>query len=157
VPGMEDNYVLNELKVLKQRMDDLYSRSFEEGEPEEQEACEDLQTWQPSMDIIESETQWVVAVDLPGVSVDDLKVEINDGHLSVEGERKSSFAGGSFRFSQAERPFGKFFRKLPLPQNVKEEDIEAEFKGGVLTVTAQREHGFSACSQKIRVQPSDSE
>jgi len=91
--------------------------------------------WTPRLDIFERDGLFVLRADLPGMTKDDVKIEVNDGVLAIEGERKTDFKeekGGVYRM---ERAYGTFFRAVPLPEAVKPELVKATFKDGVLEVT----------------------
>jgi HSP20 family protein len=92
--------------------------------------------WIPSVDVFEKDGNLVVRADLPGLTKDDVKVEVTDGAITVQGERKKEVEEereGRYRF---ERAYGSFYRAVPLPEGVKPDQVNATFKNGVLEVTA---------------------
>jgi HSP20 family protein len=91
-------------------------------------------TWLPALDVWETDSEVVLALDLPGVSEDKVTVEVDDGVLNISGEREREIEQEGDHFYRFERRFGSFSRSVTLPQGVKEADIKAEFTNGVLEV-----------------------
>jgi HSP20 family protein len=88
----------------------------------------------PSMDLTETDTQYVLKADLPGVSEDDVSIELDDNVLTVSGERKSEREEKKEGYHRVERSFGHFGRSLTLPDGVDADAIAATFDKGVLEV-----------------------
>src|ERR1700754_4633327 len=81
----------------------------------------------PSMDLAESETHYVLRADLPGLSRDDVSIELAENVLTVSGERKSEHEEKKEGFHRVERSFGRFSRSLTLPEGVDADAISATF------------------------------
>jgi HSP20 family protein len=94
--------------------------------------------WMPLTDIKEDKDNYYVMLDLPGVSKDDVKVSYSNGQLSVSGERKQEKETKDSKFQRVERVFGRYYRSFTLPQKIKEDKIEAEFKDGQLNITVPK-------------------
>ena len=90
--------------------------------------------WAPAVDIQETDGEYVIKADLPEVKKDDVKVEFEDGVLTVQGERKQEKEEKGKRFHKIEREYGKFVRRFALPTEVDAARVSAEFKEGVLNV-----------------------
>ena len=90
--------------------------------------------WAPAVDIQETDGEYVIKADLPEVKKDDVKVEFEDGVLTVQGERKQEKEEKGKRFHKVERAYGKFVRRFALPTEVDPVKVSAEFKEGVLNV-----------------------
>jgi HSP20 family protein len=90
--------------------------------------------WIPAMDLAETEDQLVLRADLPGISEEDVNIEVKDGVLTVSGERKAEHEEKSEGFYRVERAFGGFSRSLTLPRDVDAGAIDAGFDRGVLEV-----------------------
>jgi HSP20 family protein len=91
--------------------------------------------YMPEIDLFERDGKLVVRADLPGMTKDDVHVDITENTIRIEGERKyehESNEGGVYR---SERSYGKFCRDLPIPEGVKTDNAAAIFKDGVLEVT----------------------
>jgi HSP20 family protein len=90
--------------------------------------------WVPAMDLVETDEHLVLRGDLPGLSEDDVEIEVEDGVLTISGERKTEHEEKSEGFHRVERASGRFSRSLSLPQGTDAETIEAGFEDGVLEV-----------------------
>ena len=89
--------------------------------------------WAPAVDISENEHQYLIELELPAVASGDVSVSVEKGVLNVSGERAAR-AGDKGKPVRRERRYGKFSRAFRLPENVNEEQIQATFRDGVLTV-----------------------
>jgi HSP20 family protein len=90
--------------------------------------------WVPPMDLVEAEDHFVLKADLPGLGEGDVKIEVQDGTLSISGERKAEHEQREKGWYRIERSFGSFSRSLTLPDGVDADRIEASFANGVLDV-----------------------
>jgi HSP20 family protein len=90
--------------------------------------------WVPPVDLVEAEDHFVLKADLPGLTQDDVSIEVQDGTLSISGERKAEHEERERGWYRIERAFGSFSRSLTLPDGVDPNGIKAEFRDGVLEV-----------------------
>ena len=90
--------------------------------------------WVPPMDLVEAEDHFVLKADLPGLSEDDVAIEIQDGTLKISGERKAEHEEREKGWYRVERAFGSFARSLSLPDGINADAVSAEFDRGVLEV-----------------------
>jgi HSP20 family protein len=90
--------------------------------------------WNPAVDIQETDNEFVLKADLPDVKKDDVRVALENGVLTVEGERNREKEEKGKRFHRVERAYGKFVRHFTLPTEVDTPNVKAEFKDGVLNV-----------------------
>ena len=90
--------------------------------------------WVPPMDLVEAEDHFVLKADLPGLTEADVSIEVQDGTLTISGERTAEHEQREKGWYRIERPFGSFNRSLTLPDGVEPDRIEASFKDGVLEV-----------------------
>jgi HSP20 family protein len=90
--------------------------------------------WIPELEVFERDGRFIVRADLPGLKKDDVKINIQDNLLILEGERKVEDEVKKDGFHRTERTYGSFFRSLPLPEGVELDKIQATFKDGVLEV-----------------------
>jgi len=91
--------------------------------------------WHPRADIAETEKAFIVKVELPEVEKKDIDISVNQGLLTIRGERKREKEEKSKRFHRIERSFGSFSRSFRFPNDIEEDKIEANFKDGVLQIT----------------------
>lgn len=91
--------------------------------------------WSPNIDVRERENTLVVSADLPGLTKDDVHVEVTDEGLAIRGERKREHEERRQGYYHSERSYGAFRRVIPLPEGVNAEQAKAQFKDGVLEVT----------------------
>jgi HSP20 family protein len=97
-----------------------------------------FETWSPRTDFIENDKEFKVHLDLPGMTKNDIKVNFQDGRLSISGERKQAAENEKDDYIRRERYYGSFYRTFTLPEAVKEDKIKATFKDGVLWVTVPK-------------------
>ena len=90
--------------------------------------------WVPALDVWETDDALVYAFDLPGIPEDKISIELEDNVLTVSAERERTQEVQDERFYRYERRFGTFQRAITLPQGVKEDDVKADFKDGVLEI-----------------------
>jgi len=90
--------------------------------------------WTPLVDIIEDENEWVVKADLPEVKKEDVKVTVENGVLTITGERKFEKEEKDKKYHRIERSYGNFLRSFTLPDLADGSKVTAEFKDGVLKV-----------------------
>jgi HSP20 family protein len=120
---------LRELTTLQNEMNRLFNSAFDAPSGDGP-----LRRWMPAMDLVETEDHFVLRADLPGLSEEDVKIELEDSVLSVSGERKSEHQERKEGYHRVERAFGSFSRTLTLPEGVDAEAITASFDKGVLEV-----------------------
>jgi HSP20 family protein len=90
--------------------------------------------WIPAMDLLETDDDFVLRADLPGMSESDVNIELEDNILTVSGERKTEHEENREGFYRVERAFGSFSRSLTLPKGINPDAVNASFDRGVLEV-----------------------
>ena len=90
--------------------------------------------WIPAMDLVETDDHFVLRADLPGLSEDDVHIDVEDDVLTVSGERKAQHEDKREGYVRVERSYGSFRRSLTLPEGVEAEAVSASFDRGVLEV-----------------------
>lgn len=88
--------------------------------------------WAPAMDLVEKQENYEITADLPGLTQDDVSIEVEDNVLTISGERKQQSEQKQGNFYRAERAYGSFSRSITLPQGVDADAIKASFENGVL-------------------------
>ena len=91
--------------------------------------------WSPDIEVFERGGQLVVRADLPGLNRGDVKVDIIDDSLIIQGERRQESERDEEGYYRSERSYGSFYRSIPLPEGTNDEDVKASFRDGVLEVT----------------------
>ena len=99
---------------------------------------ETARSWVPAVDVWEAEDRVVYAFDLPGIPEDKISVEFDEGSLTVSGERERAEEVKNEGFYRYERRFGSFSRTVGLPQGVTEDDVNAEYRDGVLEISVKK-------------------
>ena len=94
-----------------------------------------LPGWVPALDVHENKDSFVVRIELPGLKREDIEVSLHDGALVISGERKVEKLEEGVEVQRQERYYGKFQRALTLPTPVSADQIKAQYRDGILTVT----------------------
>ena len=90
--------------------------------------------WAPRVDIAETEKEFIIKAEVPEVKKEEVKISVDNGILSIRGERKQEKEEKGKKFHRVERYYGSFTRSFTLPDNVDETKIEASFKDGMLNI-----------------------
>jgi len=91
--------------------------------------------WMPVLDVKESDKQYTVHAELPGIKKEDINIDFDKGILTISGEKKDEKKEENEKWHRVERSYGKFSRSLVVPEGVTPEQIKAKFDNGVLEVT----------------------
>lgn len=118
------------LLTLREDMNELMAR-FWEGEQNELFAS----TFSPAADLSETDKQFELRMDLPGMQANEIDVQVHGNTVTLSGARKEEKSEKGKMFHRLERHSGVFARTITLPCHVKEQEVTAEYAGGVLTVT----------------------
>lgn len=119
------------LTSFKQEMERLFDRFVEPR----WDAFEAAGEWAPKLDISETKDTVVVKAEIPGVEQKDIEVSLQEGVLTIKGEKRQEKEEKDERHHRVERSYGAFMRSVRLPATVEGEKVAASFKSGVLTVT----------------------
>jgi len=114
---------------------------------EETTAC----AWTPVVNILEREDGIVIAADLPGLKAEDVEVTIDNGVLTIKGERTLEEIAEGETYHRVERSYGKFERSFSVPNSVDPKKIEARFVNGEMTLTLPKRDESKPRSVKIKV------
>ena len=123
---------LRELSSLQSEMNRLFNTVFDA--PAGGGSGGVLRRWVPAMDLVESGDHFVLRADLPGMSEEDIEIELEDGTLTVSGERKAEHEVNKDGYHRIERAFGSFSRSLTLPEGIDADAVSARFDRGVLEI-----------------------
>lgn len=103
----------------------------------------------PSVEIAETDKEWKVSAEIPGMDEKDIEILVDDGTLTLRGEKRSEIEDNNKQFS--ERYYGRFERRIPLAADVQAERAEARFKNGVLTVTMPKNANGNSRVKRIAI------
>jgi len=107
--------------------------------------------WAPALDISERKDAYLVTVELPGVEAEDLDITMEDGLLTIQGERQFTQESSEQQFHRVERRYGAFRRSITLPAHAMAEGIQASFEDGVLQILVPKAE--EAKPKRIQVRP----
>ena len=107
--------------------------------------------WTPSVDILENENEIVLKADVPGVNEADIDIKIEDGTLTLKGERKFADESKGKGYHRVERGYGSFVRAFALPDSVDADKVSADYKAGVLTITLPKKEVAKPRSVKVQL------
>jgi HSP20 family protein len=110
-----------------------------------------LTTWTPRVNIAEDDKEYVVNVELPGVKKEEVKVSIDNGVLTISGERKTEKEEKGKKFHRVEQTYGSFMRSFTLPESSSGDKISADFKDGILKVHVPKEEKAKAKAIEVKV------
>jgi HSP20 family protein len=113
------------MRRMSEEMDRMFSSSWFGGE----------RGWAPAVEVSEREGNLVVCADLPGLEKDDVKVEVTDDSIVIQGERRREQEDKREGYYRSERSYGSFYRAVPLPENANGDQATASFHNGVLEVS----------------------
>jgi HSP20 family protein len=112
---------------FSQEFERLFGSLFENGSRQ-------VQRWVPAMDLVEADEHFVLKADLPGLSEEDVAIEVQDNVLTVSGSREAEHERKEQGWYRLERSYGSFSRSLTLPDGVDADKVEANFDRGVLEI-----------------------
>lgn len=122
-----------ELEDVSSRLNRIFGRPLARtGQDNEMLATAD---WMPSVDISETDAAYLIKGEIPGVRKEDVKVTLQDGMLTIQGERKQEKEEKNKKFHRVECSYGNFVRSFRVPDDADESAVKAEFKDGMLNVT----------------------
>ena len=126
---------LREMEDIQRRMSSLLDLSpFRRSNLTTDDETISVAQWAPLVDIAEDEKEYLIKVELPEVQKDDVKVTVENGTLTIAGERKSEKEEKGRKFHRVERFYGRFERSFSIPDDAADDNVKAEFKDGVLRV-----------------------
>lgn len=108
----------------------------------------------PNADAVNKEGCYEIRVELPGVSEKDVEVSLENGNLTIRGEKRSEHEEKDKNYFFSERRYGAFERIFRLPDDVREADIKASYKDGILTLRLPKTESKKPASRKIEIKPS---
>lgn len=108
--------------------------------------------WSPSANISETDKEYLIRAELPAVKKEDVKVTVDRGMITIEGERRQQKEEKTEKFHRVESLYGNFTRSFSLPEDINVEAIRCEDKDGVLTVHIPKTHTEKTKAKQIKVE-----
>jgi HSP20 family protein len=122
-----------EMSTLQDRMNRLFSEAFRRSPVAEEEMVQGA--WVPAVDIYETGDSIVIKAELPGISKEDIALEVKNNTLSLKGEKKFEKDVKEESYHRVERSYGAFQRAFTLPSTVQQDKVKAKFRDGILEIT----------------------
>jgi HSP20 family protein len=123
-----------ELNTIQNEMNRLFNSFFDQPNRANGRSGGTARSWFPAMDLVETADRYILRADLPGISDEDVSVQLEDNVLTVSGERKPASEHETEGYYRIERGFGRFSRTLTLPTGVDPDMVQAHFERGVLEI-----------------------
>ena len=118
------------LRDLQREVDSIFDQFFDRDRDEEGTSA----VWAPRTDLAETDDAYTLRVDVPGMTKEDISINLQNNTLTISGERLNERMEESEEYVRVERAFGNFHRTFTLPDAVDQENIEATYENGVLTI-----------------------
>lgn len=143
---------IREMGTLENRLERLFSRPFARlltgnGEKEAMTTTE----WAPLVDISEDDKQYVVKAELPDLKKEEVKVTVENGELTISGERRFEKEEKGKKYHRIERSYGTFLRSFSLPEGVNGEKVTADFNNGILEVHLPKDETAKPKAIEVKV------
>jgi HSP20 family protein len=113
--------------------------------------------WSPQVEVLERGNQLVVRADLPGLTKDDIDVNITDDAIVIQGERNQESEEKEEGYYRSERSYGSFYRSIPLPEGIDTDNAHATFRNGVLEITMPAPEQAEKRGKRLEVRDSPNE
>lgn len=139
----------SDIASMQREMNRVFN-SFFHGEADEEFPLA-ASTWRPAVDITEGDSAFLVKMELPGVTKEDVKITMENNLLTVRGEKKEEKETKGTNVHRIERGYGLFQRSFTLPATVKGEKIEASFRDGILSITLPKSEEAKPKEIEVRV------
>jgi HSP20 family protein len=101
-------------------------------------SSKDMGPFNPDVDIVETDKNFVINISVPGIKKEDIKIELNNDRLQISGERKKFDTDVSLKFHKQQTAFGKFEKTFKLPETANKENISAKQEDGILSVSIEK-------------------
>ena len=121
-----------ELQDMSDRLNRMIARPASGGSVGQGREVMTVADWTPTVDISETEAEYAIKAELPEVKREDVKVTVEDGVLTIQGERKQEKEEKGKKYHRVERSYGRFVRTFTLPDTVDESKVKAEYADGIL-------------------------
>ena len=143
-PSLRETWSGDPLAAFKREVDRLFDGFFDDAGTE-------IRTFQPRIDVRESDEHVLIAADLPGVSPDNLDLNVQGDVLTLSGRREESAEDERQGWYRRERVFGQFERAIRLPFEIADDAVEAKYAHGVLHVRVAKPEGHRSRTRRIPI------
>jgi HSP20 family protein len=137
-----------DLEDFEQRLASVFGRSV--AKPNGEEALS-IADWAPLVDISEDEKEFLVKAELPGLKKEEIKVTVENGVMTISGERKVEKEEKTKKYHRVERAYGKFERSFTLPDKADGAKVSAEFKDGVLQLHLPKTENPTSKALEVKI------
>ena len=134
-----------EVRSLQREIDRMFDSLLPRGDGDAEQAV-----WTPRVDLAETDQAYVIQLDVPGMTKEDLEVNYQDGSLTVSGDRRQGEKEDGASYVRVERRFGRFYRSFDLPKSVDSTKIEATYEAGVLRIEVPKAEESKPRSVQIK-------
>ena len=136
-------------------VDDVFDRFFAESMrrwPRASSATQQPREWAPAADVSETDGEYLIKAELPEVRKEDVSITVQDGVLTLAGERKQEKVEEQEKVHRIERFYGSFARRFALPENADEQGIRAESRDGVVVIHIPKQRVVEPQPRQIQIQ-----
>ena len=136
-------------------VDDVFDRFFAESMrrwPRQGAATQPPREWAPAADVSETDGEYLIKAELPEVRKEDVSITVQDGVLTLAGERKQEKVEEQEKIHRIERFYGSFARRFALPENADEQGIRAESRDGVIVIHIPKQRVVEPQPRQIQIQ-----
>jgi HSP20 family protein len=136
-------------------VDDVFDRFFAESMrrwPRASSATQQPREWAPAADVSETDGEYLIKAELPEVRKEDVSITVQDGVLTLAGERKQEKVEEQEKIHRIERFYGSFARRFALPENADEQGIRAESRDGVIVIHIPKQRVVEPQPRQIQIQ-----
>lgn len=137
-----------ELEAMSDRLNRMIARPSTATSGKETLTVAD---WMPAVDISEAEQEYLIKAELPEVKKEDVKVSVENGVLTLQGERRADKEEKGKKYHRVERAYGTFVRSFTLPESVDDANVRAEYKDGVLALHLPKTERVKPKTIEVRV------
>ena len=131
IPGYRGAFLSSPWELMRRMSEDM-DRLFESFQSGQLQTEEGRGAWSPQLEVERQGNELCIRADLPGLKPEDIEVNLDDGLLTIAGERRQEQRDEREGVRRTERSYGRFYRALQVPDGVQEDEISATFKDGVL-------------------------
>jgi HSP20 family protein len=143
---------INDISNLSQRMDRMFEELMGRGLRRFAEDDRVRGAWSPAVNILEKKDAIVITADLPGLKAEDVDITVDNGVLTIRGERRLEEASEGETYHRVERVYGMFERTFTLPNSVDVNAIDAKFRNGEMVVTLPKREESKPRAVKVAIE-----